>query len=318
MNMKNAIKHRGSSLNIGDLLTHAWSDYRKHPGFFLAIAVIVLSSFVFSFSLDSTAGEMGGGESFASTIITNLVLAIATTYVIRATLRFVDKGDTHLGSAVPPVQNVIWYIVFQIFMTLLFTAIIFVPVTLIAIGTVFLTVGSIDFYNIMPEIIRTLVFKDLLILSVVTFLCVIVQVFLIIYFSIRFMFTTYAIVDRNFDVVRAMRASGLLTKGVKLKLLWLSFVLLCVNIIGAIVFFVGLFVTVPLTFLVMARTYRLLYNALREDAVLREQKNTESTKKHDKRHVQEIVANAPAKNQSEEAKDAKRDSEKNNQDTGIE
>lgn len=93
------------------------------------------------------------------------------------------------------------------------------------------------------------------------FLVVIGLIFFIlpgIYFLLRYMFATLVVVDKNASFSVALSKSAQVTKGYRMQLGLLLFVLLILNIAGAVVFGLGLLVTVPISTLSLAYAYRSL------------------------------------------------------------
>lgn len=77
-----------------------------------------------------------------------------------------------------------------------------------------------------------------------------------IYIAVRLMFFTYYIVDKNAGVMDSIKMSWELTKGGAMNLFLLGILFFVVNFIGALLFGIGLAVTMPLTFLATALLYR--------------------------------------------------------------
>jgi uncharacterized membrane protein len=77
-----------------------------------------------------------------------------------------------------------------------------------------------------------------------------------IYLGIRLMFFTYYIVDKDAGVMDSIKMSWELTKGGVINLFFLSILFLFINFLGALLFGIGLAVTIPLTFLATALLYR--------------------------------------------------------------
>ncbi len=77
-----------------------------------------------------------------------------------------------------------------------------------------------------------------------------------IYLGIRLMFFTYYIVDKDAGVMDSIKMSWELTRNGVINLFFLSILFLIVNFIGALLFGIGLAITVPLTFLATATLYR--------------------------------------------------------------
>jgi uncharacterized membrane protein len=76
--------------------------------------------------------------------------------------------------------------------------------------------------------------------------------------ALMFGFSGFLVVDRKLDPIEAFRESNRLTKGVKGQLLGFALLLLGVNILGAMALGVGLFLTVPMTFIAAAYVFRRL------------------------------------------------------------
>lgn len=76
--------------------------------------------------------------------------------------------------------------------------------------------------------------------------------------ALKFGFSGFLVVDRRLDPIEAFRESSRLTEGLKGQLFGFALLLLGVNILGAIALGVGLFVTVPTTFIAAAYAFRKL------------------------------------------------------------
>ncbi|UCG91628.1 MAG: hypothetical protein JSV97_11195 [candidate division WOR-3 bacterium] len=76
--------------------------------------------------------------------------------------------------------------------------------------------------------------------------------------AIKFQYYGYGIIDQNLDPVDALKKSSAITNGIKWELFGFGIVLALINILGALVFFVGLFATVPTTLVAYAFVYRRL------------------------------------------------------------
>jgi uncharacterized membrane protein len=97
-----------------------------------------------------------------------------------------------------------------------------------------------------------------LIRGVITFIGFILFIIPGIIFSIRLQYVTYLIVDKNLHPVEAIKKSWKMTKGNTWNLFFFGILLFLVNVLGAILLLVGLFVTVPLTMLATTFVYRKL------------------------------------------------------------
>ena len=84
---------------------------------------------------------------------------------------------------------------------------------------------------------------------------------LVLFLSLTFMFFPYALVDKGFGPLNALRISYLITKGAKLKLFLFLLVIFAVNFVGTLLLLVGLLITLPLTMVAFAHIYRSLASA---------------------------------------------------------
>ena len=75
-----------------------------------------------------------------------------------------------------------------------------------------------------------------------------------IYFLLRFSMARFAVLE-GADIIESLKKSSRLTRGVKWPLLGFLLVLLALNIAGALLFMVGLLITIPVTTLAYAHVY---------------------------------------------------------------
>jgi len=88
--------------------------------------------------------------------------------------------------------------------------------------------------------------------------------------AVALQFFVYEIVDGNKGAIEAIKSSAAMTKGKRLQLFWLMLTLGLINMLGALLFGVGLIITIPLSGVAMA----LAYEALKWPDVVKEIKNT--------------------------------------------
>lgn len=79
-----------------------------------------------------------------------------------------------------------------------------------------------------------------------------------IYLALRLGFTHLLIVDKNMDPIEALKKSWEITSGHVLQLFLLAVVLVLLNIAGAVLFLVGLLITIPMSFIAMIYVYKQL------------------------------------------------------------
>lgn len=76
--------------------------------------------------------------------------------------------------------------------------------------------------------------------------------------SIKYSFYGYFIVDQGQGPLEALKSSARITSGAKMDIFLLGLALLAVNALGALALLVGLFVTIPLSIVAFAYTFRRL------------------------------------------------------------
>jgi len=80
------------------------------------------------------------------------------------------------------------------------------------------------------------------------------------YLMLKYGFAPIIIIDEHVSIRGAFKKSAEITQGVKWKLLGLIIVVALANILGACIFFVGLFVSIPVSSLAYLSVYRKLIN----------------------------------------------------------
>ncbi len=76
--------------------------------------------------------------------------------------------------------------------------------------------------------------------------------------AIMWMFYSYLILDKNLQPMEALKQSALMTKGHRWQLFGFGIFLLFINIIGGLLFGLGLIITAPVTVVAVAHMYRQL------------------------------------------------------------
>lgn len=113
-----------------------------------------------------------------------------------------------------------------------------------------------DFFSSLP---RFLPFLGATILqSVIVLAGMILLIIPGIIWGIKYQFTPYFVVDRGLGPTDALKASGIATAGVKGRLFLFGIALAALNIAGALLLGIGLFITIPVSILALAHTYRIL------------------------------------------------------------
>lgn len=80
------------------------------------------------------------------------------------------------------------------------------------------------------------------------------------YFLLKYMFAPIIMMDKEIGIKEAFAESKAMTEGIKWKLLGFIIVFGFINVLGAIVFIVGLLVSIPVSMLAFVHIYRTLSN----------------------------------------------------------
>mgnify|MGYP001073403027 CR=1 FL=1 len=196
-----------------------------------------------------------------------LFILIGFIYVILALISFffVTKGDFSEENK--------WILFDKSLPLLLFSSILSIVRIIISI---LITMGfikiSLKFYgnekaNIFDLFSSShpLFFKYLIgniLYSLIVFLGLILLIIPGIIWSIKFQFFAYLIVDKGLGPIQALKESSKITKDNRWHLFLFEIVILFINILGFLAFRIGLFITIPITFIAYAYVYRQLLFSL--------------------------------------------------------
>ncbi len=84
--------------------------------------------------------------------------------------------------------------------------------------------------------------------------------------ALTFLFATYLVVDTGKGPIEALKESARITKGHKWALFMLMLALIGINILGVLALGIGLLISVPVSLLAIAHTYRALSTTPHSDA----------------------------------------------------
>jgi uncharacterized membrane protein len=76
--------------------------------------------------------------------------------------------------------------------------------------------------------------------------------------AVKFQYFTYLIIDQNLGVMDSLKKSSDITNGVKWPLFGFAVLLVLINYGGAVLLFIGLLATIPITMMANVSVYRLL------------------------------------------------------------
>jgi len=105
-------------------------------------------------------------------------------------------------------------------------------------------------------------------------------------FAMRFWFFDYFIIDRRLGPIEALRQSWRMTRGKAGRVLLFVLAVMGVSVLGALAFFVGLFIALPVTMMATVFVYRKLLSQTEEtkeekEDLLEEEEFTETEEKEE-------------------------------------
>jgi len=221
---------KGNSFSIREILRASWRIFRDNPWRLIGITVFVIGfSGFFQFVQDSAIHKFGSFLQifiFILIAVAQLVLGMGMTNVaVRASRR----KHYSLRDIFRPGE-VFWNFLLASLiygMVLLAGFIIIERIVSLGAWSIFWKTTVLAFLNLVWYFI----------------------------FGIKFMFASYIIVDKKTKAVEALKTSAKLTNGLHGRLMMLMIALIAINILGAILFFVGLIVTIPLSLLSISIAY---------------------------------------------------------------
>lgn len=88
-----------------------------------------------------------------------------------------------------------------------------------------------------------------------------------VYLSARYALFGFCMAEGETNLMRSFQHSAILSTGTKTYLLWIIAALLVLNALGASLLGIGLFITVPLSAMMMTAVYRQLNTCLQADSI---------------------------------------------------
>jgi len=207
-----------TTLTVKESLTHGWNTFKSRPWIFVQVGILL--------------------------------------FLINAAISLVQSVLEYMGGAEGSIPAIIFGLISMV----------------IGIGTSFLiSMGETAFFLRAHDDTATVSFKDLWHphpfwkfagVSVLSGLMILVGFILLIVpgiiLGVMLMFVGYVVIEEKLGPVDAIKRSMALTKGNRWKLFQLALALLLLNILGLLALLVGLFVTIPVSFMATVHAYRAL------------------------------------------------------------
>ncbi len=197
-----------NTFSIEAALRFGWNTFKKRPGFFVGVTLIIgIVSWITGFII-GLLGEPG--EGMIGRLLNLLVTTLVDLGVVAVLLKAFDNVEAPQFADLWHPHRYLPYLGATILMGLI-----------VVVGLVLL---------IIPGIIA----------------------------SIMLMFTKFLVVDRSLGPVEALKESVRITKGHRLNLFLFMLAIIAINLVGALLLFVPLLVTVPVSGLAMIYVYRTI------------------------------------------------------------
>ncbi len=217
----------------------AWEVFKANAGVHIAVFFLM---FILQ-AVFSALSEKNATFLLLYVIVSMLVTLFLTGYAIRSVRKDVisiNEVFSHSVSVGKIIQLFLFYLVAIILIIGLFLVVSF------------LFLGRIAFW----EIATTVEMPGGFVMFLLTLFV------LLIYLSLRLMFTVYFIVDQNQNFITAMESSWKVTKGEFLRLFFLWILMFFMGIAGFLLFVIGLLVAIPVIYFAQAVAYEILRQKL--------------------------------------------------------
>lgn len=206
-------------------LSYGWTEVKNNFSFILGLAGILLIYSIIFYFLTEIPGLVGVGFEIIR-IIVGFIIGLG---IIRISLNVYDETDFGYSE----LLNQKHLLLSVIGTTVIFTGLI-LPFAILG------TFSIILFFSTSPLIA--------ILLLIVSFVAAL-TIATILYFA------DYSIVDKQLGPIKAIKESIRITKGSRLNLFIFLLTLVVLNLLGLMLLGIGLFITLPLSFLAEAYVY---------------------------------------------------------------
>lgn len=245
------------NFSIREALRFGWSITRTNFWFLAGVLVVILISFLPNYILDFfnlEATTINFGLSLIISSITWILQMIIGIGITKIFLGFIDNKEVKISDLFVHYRFFWKYAGAWILYIFSSTGVFFV---VYSTSLVFAIVSSGIHGGLVGPVIG--------IIDMLLGLLGILGLIILVFFGIRLMFFNYFIVDKGLGPIMAIKASFQTTQDVFWLLFGFLIVIGLINILGALVFLVGLFVTIPTTLLAITFVYRKLLDQTKLD-----------------------------------------------------
>lgn len=239
---------QAKSFSIKEAVGVGWKMVTSNLGFFIPLCLAVLGVSIgvqMVVSVIQSAVASAGDESGWLFIVVSILTVVLNVFVqllvglgvVRVSLDVIENKTRKISALFTQKDKVLRALFANILMV----------IPLVIVGAITLGVSIAVFAGALPNIP-----------FLVPILLIVLFIVFAVWWQIRLQFFMYFLVDREAKIVASLKDSFEVTRGHFWKLFFFGIVLALVNLLGMLALLVGLFITVPLTWIATAYVYRRL------------------------------------------------------------
>ena len=234
--------------SIKESFIFGWRTTRAHSALIFKVVLTVFALQVAFEIVNKVLVPSAIGILAAALLMVFLIVAgFGATIIL---LKLVRGTAAHYSDLLPPVKLTVRYVLASMLTALVVLAPLVVAGIVVAVGMVLLGASFMTGVVASPYV-------SLPVLSLVVALLLSTAATLAGYLLLRYSFMRFAVLDSH-TVRGSLRESARLVRGHALPLLLFFIVVLVLNLLGVMLFLVGLLITVPVTTLAYAHVYQKL------------------------------------------------------------
>lgn len=222
---------------MGEAIRFGWETMKENIGFFIGLLVI-------AFLIKSVPGAIAKYAGYEFPIISYVLILtgwllgfVVDMGLVKVSLRFCDGIKGKLDDLLSSFDILLPFIAAKLLYALIVFGSLILLVFLSIIWSVQFGLTSYFFWGVLLLLVPSIIW------------------------GIQFSLYPYFIVEKRLGPIKALKASSRATMGAKWDLFIFCILLGLINIAGALVFLVGLFITIPISMVAFAYVYRKLTEA---------------------------------------------------------
>ena len=240
------------SFSIREAFVFAWTKVKAHSGLLFQAMLVLFALQVVSAIVGKTLEDSMLG------VVASCALGVAAVFVgTGLTLISLKLAEGHHVEFKNLFPN--WRVVWKFFVAGILSGIVIILPLIIAslvalLAGVSVLASVISFSEGEPMVLTAEAIQGLIIGLGITIPVFLVAIGVTIYLAVRYGMVRYAVLDHA-GIVESLRKISKFTRGVIWKLIGFLVLLGLLNLVGALLFLVGLLVTVPISIIAYAHVY---------------------------------------------------------------